>query len=107
MIRIDLKPMSVNDAWQGRRYKTKKYTKYSKDLFFILPKLQVPQTKLEIHFVLGITSCADIDNPLKLLIDIFQAKYKFDDKRIMKLVVEKKIVKSGKEYFEFEILESK
>jgi Holliday junction resolvase RusA-like endonuclease len=103
MIRINIKPMSVNDAWKGRRFKTKKYTDYSKTLLMILPKVSVPNTQLEINFIFGISSCSDIDNPLKLIIDIFQKKYKFDDKKIMKLIVQKNIVKKGQEYFMFDI----
>lgn len=104
MYRVNLKPMSVNDAWQGRRFKTKNYYKYCKDLSFVLPKIKVNDGSLEIHFIFGITSCSDIDNPIKLIIDIFQKKYHFDDKNVMKLIVEKKIVKKGSEYFEFKII---
>jgi Holliday junction resolvase RusA-like endonuclease len=103
MNRLKIKPLSVNDAWQGRRYKTKKYKMYEIELFYKLPKLSIPDGKLQISFVFGISSISDIDNPLKLLIDIFQKKYKFDDKRIYKLLVEKISVKSGQEFFEFEI----
>ena len=103
MIRIDLKPMSVNHAWQGKQYRTKAYLDYTRKLFIMLPKLIIPKTKLQIHFIFGISSNSDIDNPLKCLIDIFQKKYHFNDKDIMKLTVEKNIVKPGSEYFLFDI----
>lgn len=96
--------MSVNEAWQGRRYKTKQYTTYCKSLSFLLPKMKIPQGKLEIHFKFYISSVSDVDNPIKLLIDIFQKFYKFNDKNVMKLIVEKVNVKIGQEYFEFEII---
>ena len=31
-MRIDIKPLSVNEAWQGRRIKTKKYKEYVAEL---------------------------------------------------------------------------
>jgi hypothetical protein len=36
---------------KGRRFKTKKYTDYSKTLLMILPKVSVPNTQLEINFI--------------------------------------------------------
>ena len=36
-MRIKIKPLSVNDAWQGRRFKTDNYKKYERDLMLILP----------------------------------------------------------------------
>ncbi len=107
MIKIDLKPMSVNHAWQGKQFRTKAYLEYTKKLFLVLPKMAVSKNKLEINFIFGISSNSDIDNPLKCLIDIFQKKYHFDDKDVMKLTVEKEIVKQGQEYFMFEIKEYK
>lgn len=103
MYRMNIKPMSVNEAWQGRRYRSKKYVQYCTNLLLLLPKLTVPKNNLEINFIFGITAISDIDNPLKLILDIFQKKYKFDDKQIMKLTVEKKIVKQGQEFFLFDI----
>lgn len=96
--------MSVNDAWQGRRYKTKNYIQYTKTLLTILPNIKVPVGKIEVHFVFAISCNSDIDNPLKLIIDVFGRKYNFNDKNIMKLIVEKINIKKGKEYFEFKII---
>jgi Holliday junction resolvase RusA-like endonuclease len=104
MHRINIKPMSVNEAWQGKRYKTKKYKDYCSKLYLLLPKLETPHGKIEVHFIFGITSVCDVDNPLKPLIDILQKKYSFNDKNIMKIIVEKKHVKTGQEYFEFKII---
>ena len=35
---LNVKPLSVNQCWQGRRYKTKAYKQYEKALLQILPK---------------------------------------------------------------------
>jgi Holliday junction resolvase RusA-like endonuclease len=46
---------------------------------------------------------ADWDNPIKPLQDILQKKYNFDDRRIHKAIVIKKVVKKGEGYFKFSI----
>ncbi|MCP4481352.1 MAG: hypothetical protein GY817_00790 [bacterium] len=43
-IRLPIKPLSVNECWKGRHFKTekyKKYKKYDKDLQFLLPRKRV------------------------------------------------------------------
>jgi hypothetical protein len=41
-MRIDIKPLSVNESWQGKRFKTDKYKLYERACLFMLPKLNVP-----------------------------------------------------------------
>ena len=43
MVHIDIKPLSVNEAWQGRRYKTPKYKQYQETLLWLLPKIKIPK----------------------------------------------------------------
>lgn len=108
MIEVKYKPMSVNLAWQGRRFKTKAYQKYEKDLLFLLPKVKIPDGKLRLDLILGYSNKSnDIDNAIKILVDIFQKRFKFNDKNIYQLYVEKVIVKKGKEFFCFEFTEIK
>ena len=101
MIRINVKPMSINEAFKGRRYKTKTYTEYEKKLLLILPKVVIPSGRIKLTLVFGITKVADIDNPTKALLDIFQKKYGFDDKNIYELHIKKVPVKTGFEFFEY------
>lgn len=104
MIKIDIKPLSVNDAWRGQRFKTPEYKKYESDLLFLLPKFILPATPLKIYYEFGFSNRAsDIDNPVKCLNDILQKKYYFDDKEVFEMHVKKVIVKKGKEYFAFKI----
>ena len=105
MIRIDIKPLSVNEAWKGKRYKTAKYMQYQNALLWLLPKVQIPQPPYEIHLKFGFSnSLADWDNPVKPTQDILSKKYGFNDKLIRKAIVDTEIVKKGREYFEFEIV---
>lgn len=102
---INIKPLSVNQCWQGRRFKTPTYKKYEKELLLLLPKLTIPEGKLEIIITFGFSSKAsDWDNPIKPFQDILQKRYKFNDSRVYKATVKKEIVKKGKEFIEFTII---
>jgi Endodeoxyribonuclease RusA. len=104
MIHIDIKPMSVNDAWKGRRFRTDEYKRYQNSLLWLLPKIKLPPPPYELHFKFGFSSSAsDWDNPIKPTQDILSKKYGFNDKLIRKATVETEIVPKGKEYIEFEI----
>ena len=104
MIKIDIKPLSVNDAWQGKRFKTPLYKKYEKIVLLMLPKKFFENKPLKIDLVFGFSSKAsDIDNPIKMILDIFQKKYNLNDKQIFELNVKKEIVGKGHEFFKFNI----
>lgn len=106
MMRLKIKPLSINECWQGKRFKTKKYDYYEKLVFYSLPKdLIIPKdTKLSFIVKAGFSSKnADLDNILKPIQDILQKRYNFNDKMIYKIVAEKEDVKKGEEYFEFNI----
>ena len=78
---IKIKPLSVNQCWAGKRFKTPKYKAYEKELLLILPKnYKVPLGMLEISFTWGFSSkLSDYDNPIKAFQDILQKKYNFND----------------------------
>ena len=105
--KIALKPLSVNQCWQGRRFKTAKYKDYEKILMDALPdNLLLPKetTHLQIYIRWGLSSpLFDWDNGIKPFQDILQKKYNFDDRYIYRAVVEKEIVKKGQEYIYFRI----
>ena len=101
-ILIACKPMSVNTAWQGKRFKTKGYKKYERDVLLLLPKITVPDCKLSLILTFGFSNAAsDWDNPIKPFVDILQKKYGFDDKMIYRSTVHKQIVKKGGEFIMF------
>lgn len=102
--RIYIKPMSVNEAWQGRRYKTDEYELYSLELKIKLPKVELPEPPYEIYLKFGFSSpLSDWDNPIKPTQDIIAKKYGFNDKLIKRGIVEKELVSKGKEFIEFEL----
>ena len=104
MIKLNIKALSVNDAWQGRRFKTDKYKKYINDLMIILPALKVPDGRLLLLLEFGFSSAAsDFDNPIKPFVDCLQKRYGFNDKVIKRCIIDIESVKKGHEYIKFEI----
>ena len=105
MIKLDIKPLSVNKAWQGKRFKTSKYNKYIKDVFFLLPNnLKVPDGFLFLSLEFGFSSSAsDFDNPVKCFVDCLQKKYLFNDKMIKKCLISVEKTKKGDEYIKFDL----
>ena len=104
MPRINIKPLSVNQCWMGRRYKTKTYKNYEANMLMLLPDIELPKPPFEVLYKFGFSSAAsDLDNPVKPLQDILQKRYKFDDKHIHRMVVEKVKVKKGQEFLIFEV----
>jgi Holliday junction resolvase RusA-like endonuclease len=104
MIEILIKPLSVNEAFKGKRYKTDKYDKFIRNMLFLLPTITLPQAPYSINIILGYSSKAsDIDNGLKSLLDCLVKKYGFDDREIYQMNVKKEIVPKTKEFIKFEL----
>jgi len=82
-IKVNLKPLSVNKAWKGKRIKTTDYSKFEKSCLLILPIYEIPKCDLELFIHYGFSSKgSDIDNPNKMVIDILSKKYGFNDNLI-------------------------
>lgn len=106
--RLDIKPLSVNEVWRGRRFKTDKYKHYERETLLKLKPLSVRGGKLSLLLRFGLSSKnADIDNPVKPFLDILQKKYGFNDRQIYELTIKKEDVAKGSEFIEFEIFELK
>ena len=104
MEKVRIKPLSVNQCWQGKRFKTPKYKDYEEELLWILPPLDIPNVPLSVFYRFGVSSkLSDWDNPIKPFQDIMQKKYGFDDRNIFQATVEKVLVKKGEEFIEFEL----
>lgn len=105
MIKLNIKPLSVNEAWQGRRFKTPKYKEYETEILNILPnELYIPKDNIKLFIEFGFSNNAsDIDNGLKPFLDCLQKKYNFNDKNITELNVRKIKVLKGLEHIIFKI----
>jgi len=103
---LNIKPLSVNQAWQGKRFRTDLYNDYIQEMNAILPKsIDIPDLKnIKLAIEFGFSSKAsDIDNCCKTFIDCLVKKYGFDDRYIYELHVFKEIVPKSKEYIKFRI----
>lgn len=104
MIRVHVKPLSANKAWCGRRFKSKDYISYEQEVLLRLPKFKLPPSPFTIKLIFGFSNkAADWDNPIKLFVDLLQKKYKFNDKLIKRGIVDKVLVKKGKEFVDWEL----
>ena len=101
-MRLDIKPLSVNEAWQGRRVKTQKYRNYEKSILLMLRPLKIPEGNLELYLKWGFSSAgSDWDNPIKPFQDCLQKKYNFNDNRVVRAITEKVKVKKLKRLSQF------
>lgn len=104
-MKIKVKPLSVNQVWQGRRYKTRKYKSYEEEVLYQLPLLDIDFAgPLSIYLNFGFSNTlSDLDNPVKPILDILQKKYGFNDRDVYELQIKKNIVPKGEEYIELQI----
>jgi len=103
---LDIKGLSINEAFKGRRFRTDKYDLFISKTLRLLPKTIEIENRLNIKLAIefGFSSKAsDIDNCCKTFIDCLVKKYGFDDRYIYELHVFKEIVKKGNEYIKFRI----
>jgi Holliday junction resolvase RusA-like endonuclease len=105
VFKLNEKPLSINEAWQGKRFKTPAYKAYEETILLSMPKLKIdPEQMLRVEFFFGFSNKAsDLDNPVKLLLDVAQKKYGFNDKNVFELNVRKCIVKKGEEFIQMGI----
>jgi len=103
-MKINIKPLSVNQAYTWRRFKTENYRQYEKALIMLLPKIEIKQnTKLKLEMVVWINWRQDIDWVLKCFIDILQRFHWFNDNMIYEIHIQKEKVKKWQEYIDFDL----
>ena len=103
---VRVKPLSVNEAWLGRRRKSAAYRSYEVKVPRHLPELTLPaRGPLALSLQIGVSNRAsDIDNPVKPFTDILSKHYGFNDNRIYRLEVTKYKVEKGEEYISFSLI---
>lgn len=91
---IDIRPLSVNAAWKGRRFKTPDYLQYERDMEILLPrnnKQWNEPIEVEYIFSLKYVATTDVDNLIKPLQDILvRTGVIANDKLIMRIIATKK-----------------
>lgn len=100
--KIMIKPVSVNEAYSGRRFATEKLNDYKQTLLALLPAYRPPEGRLRIDYEFGLSSRAsDADNFVKALQDTLADVYGFNDKLVYFITARKVDVKKGDEYVKF------
>lgn len=107
-----VKPISTNKIWSGKRWLSEAAKVFKTDVHYRLLtsrselKAQLAMAgdgDLAIRFDFGLARDMDIDNCLKLVIDVLSAVLKIDDKRFRGVSAMKSKVKRGSEYIRFSI----
>jgi len=107
---IPIHALSVNKAFQGRRFKTNLYKCYEQETLILLPKKEMVTGWVEVWYTFGMTAktfgISDTGNMEKLLSDIIVRKgYIEDDRKILKMHLEK--VQSAVHYVIIKICQTK
>ena len=103
---LDMKPLSLNSAYRGRRFETPELKAYKQEIALRLPKaLPLPKgKKMRAWYRFGVSSKnCDGDNLIKCFQDALADCYGFNDKMIYAWDVEKVDVPKGQEYIAFEL----
>jgi hypothetical protein len=96
--------MSINVAFQGRRFKTPTYKMYETSCLWLLPTIEIPPAPYEFYYEFGFSSkLSDLLNPEKPITDIICKKYGIDDRYINRMILHKTIVLKGNEFIKFKI----
>lgn len=105
---IGIKPLSVNVAFKGQRFKTDEYKKFQRDCLLILPCKKEVKTFIpyKLNLVFGVSSIlSDVTNCIKIFEDILVKKYGIDDRYCFEANQKKVLVEKGKEFISFEFIE--
>ena len=106
MIEIPIKALSINSAYQGKRFKNQKHKIYQENVLMLLPMIKVGKAPYKLYLEIGLSSkLQDLDNCIKVFQDCLVKKYGFDDRDIYELHAKKFIVKKGSEFIKFKIYE--
>lgn len=103
---VQIKPLSSNRAWQGRRFSTPEKKRYEEA---VLLSLQKPQDalqgdlELELVFYLKHPKMSDVDNLIKVNLDCLVKKgYLKDDRQVVSLLARKE--RSAQEGWRFRLV---
>lgn len=85
--RIDIKPITVNQCWQGRRFKTATYKKWRDDFGLIInnkEKEKSHELSVILEFYIKHESTTDLDNLIKPTLDALKENGIIEDDRFIK-----------------------
>ena len=112
VIELPMKSISTNKIWTGRRYLSAAARDFKKEAHYrLLLEISELQSQLAaagdgelaIRFSFGLSRDADVDNCLKLVLDVLPAMLGIDDRRFRGVSAMKTKVKRGQEFIRFAI----
>jgi len=98
-VEIPIKPISVNKAFQGRRFKTADCKSFEEELWYLLPKEKMIKgnVSVTIEFYLKNHKMTDVSNLVKVFEDIVVKRgYIEDDRKVNELFLYKYPAKTDK-----------
>jgi Holliday junction resolvase RusA-like endonuclease len=101
---LKIKPLSLNEAYRGRRYNTPKKKAFEMLCMLLLPPTieKFDRYAIKIEFGFSSHGC-DWDNHVKTFQDCLQKKYGINDNKIWDAHVRKSVVPKGEEFIYFEL----
>lgn len=84
---FEIKPLSVNKCWAGRRFKTPEYKQFEKDLSILIKEKKLKKFKGEVEidiFFRFKNKLSDIDNCVKPILDILVKNGIIEDDRMIR-----------------------
>lgn len=106
-ISLNIEPLSVNTAWQGRKYKSLKYNNWLQEGLWTLKTMEIQKVSgnVAIYIDFYTNKSRDIDNNIKTFLDLLCKADIIDDDRFVYELHIKKIdtVKRAKHRIEFSI----
>ena len=112
VIALPMRAISTNKIWTGKRFLSAAARDFKKEAHYRLllerSELQsqlaaAGEGALAIRFVFGLSRDADVDNCLKLVLDVLCAVIGIDDRRFRGVSAMKTKVKRGNEFIKFAI----
>lgn len=102
----NIKPLSVNKAWKGQKYKSGEYQAFEEEVLYKLPSRTAIEGDIEVEYKFYLTGrsyeLTDVDNLIKALQDILQKDDIIEnDNKIIRLTAEK--IKSDRNRIEIKI----
>ena len=100
-IELNIAPMSVNAAWQGRRFATRKYKEWTETCLFMLLGKKCLEKPYKVSIIFYQSQMQDIDSCIKMTLDVLvKAGVLEDDRYINELNVKKIVSKERKIFIE-------
>lgn len=105
---LPFKAFSTNDLYQGRKVRSYKYKTFRKNVLTFLEENYEQRVDLKgnlsMSLEIGYSSpLSDASNGIKGIEDVVAEYFKFNDRQIVTILIEKYLVDKGKEYMRLKI----